>query len=114
MIFKSFASAKPYEAPNHRDVRAIRLQGFEPGGPENFWVGLSHILPGGGAGPDSSPLEKVYVALAGEINVRAEGREHVLKPMDSVCIGASVSREVVNNGNSVASMIVVMPYPKKS
>ncbi|TIV81773.1 MAG: cupin, partial [Mesorhizobium sp.] len=41
MLAKRFADAKPYEAPNHRGVVGLRLQGFEPGGPENQWVGLS-------------------------------------------------------------------------
>ncbi len=33
MFLKRFADAKPYEAPNHRGVVGLRLQGFEPGGP---------------------------------------------------------------------------------
>lgn len=108
-----FADAKPYEAPNHFDVRGLRLQGFEAGGPEKFWTGLSHFLPGGGAGPDATPLEKVYVVLAGEITVIADGQEVVLCPMDSCSIPASQEREVKNNSNAVASMLVVMPYPEK-
>jgi len=108
-----FADAKPYEAPNHFEVRALRLQGFEPGGPENFWTGLSHFLPGGGCGPDATPLEKVYVVLAGEVTVKADGKEVVLGPMDSCSIPASQTREVKNNGNAVATMLVVMPYPEK-
>ena len=114
MLIKRFDEAKPYQAPNHFDVRALRLQGFEEGGPENFWVGLSHILPGGGAGPDSSPLEKVYVVVAGRVTVRAEGQDVVLAPFDSCTIAANVVREVVNAGNAVASMLVVMPYPPKT
>ncbi|MFT8246027.1 cupin domain-containing protein [Roseomonas sp. BN140053] len=114
MLVKRFAEAKPYEAPNHFDMKGLRLQGFEPGGPEKFWTGLSHFLPGGGAGPDSSPLEKVYVVLAGEVTVRADGEEVVLKPYDSCCIGGNVVREVVNNSNVVATMLVVMPYPEKA
>ena len=51
MFVKRFADAKPYEAPNHRGVVGLRLQGFEPGGPANQWVGYSQFLPGGGAGP---------------------------------------------------------------
>ena len=113
MLVKKFAEATPYQAPNHFDVRALRLQGFEEGGPNNFWVGLSHILPGGGAGPDGSPLEKVYVVLAGQVTVRAEGQETVLEPFDSVTIGANVVREVTNAGNAVATMLVVMPYSPK-
>ncbi|RKP58420.1 cupin domain-containing protein [Pararobbsia silviterrae] len=107
-----FGEAQAYSAPNHFDVRALRLQGFAPGGPEQFWVGLSHFLPGGGAGPDSSPLEKVYVVLAGAVTVKTPDREVVLGPLDSCTIAANEIREVKNNGNEVATMIVVMPYPE--
>jgi len=31
MLVKRFEDAKSYEAPNHRGVVALRLQGFEPG-----------------------------------------------------------------------------------
>lgn len=106
-----FEDAKPYEAPNHRDMRALRLQGFEPGGPEVSWVGLSHFLPGGGAGPDSSPLEKTYVVLDGEIEVIAGGRTERLGRFDSCFIPGGEAREVRNPGNAVATMLVVMPYP---
>ena len=108
-----FADAQPYVAPNHFDMRAVRLQGFTAGGPEKFWTGLSHFLPRGGAGPDSSPLEKVYVVLAGEIVVVADGQEVTLRPMDSCCIPGGEIREVKNLGNAVATMLVVMPYPEK-
>jgi quercetin dioxygenase-like cupin family protein len=111
MLVKKFADAKPYEAPNHFAMKSLRLQGFEDGGPTNFWVGLSHFLPGGGAGPDATPIEKVYVVLAGYITVTAEEQEHVLGPMDSVRIGPNVERKVLNTGNDVATMLVVLPYP---
>lgn len=113
MKVQRFVEAKPYQAPNHFDVRALRLQGFEEGGPTNFWVGLSHILPGGGAGPDATPLEKVYVVLSGRVTVSAESQEHVLGPLDSVRIAPNVERKVLNAGNDVATMLVVMPYPAK-
>ena len=112
MLVKRFAQAQPYQAPNHYDMRSLRLQGFEAGGPKQSWVGLSHFLPGGGAGPDSSPLEKVYVVLAGQLTVRAGGQDVVLGPMDSCCIPGGETREVKNLGNAVATMLVVMPYPE--
>jgi quercetin dioxygenase-like cupin family protein len=108
-----FAEAQQYVAPNHYDMRSLRLQGFEPGGPEKFWTGLSHFLPGGGAGPDSTPLEKVYVVLAGELTITVDGQATVLRAMDSCCIPGNEVREVKNRGNAVASMLVVMPYPEK-
>jgi mannose-6-phosphate isomerase-like protein (cupin superfamily) len=92
-------------------MRSLRLQGFEPDGPKTSWVGVSHFLPGGGAGPDSSALEKVYVVLAGSVTVRAGGHEVVLGPLDSCTIASGETREVRNLANEVATMIVVMPYP---
>lgn len=86
MHVKRFADAKPYEAPNHRGVVGLRLQGFEEGGPTNQWVGLSQFLPGGGAGPDSTPFEKVYVVLDGEMSVRVGGEETTLGRYDSCTI----------------------------
>lgn len=112
MHVKRFVDANSYEAPNHYDVRSLRLQGFEPGGPTRSWVGLSHFLPGAGAGPDASPMEKVYVVLAGALMVRANGDEVTLGQLDSCCIPAGETREVKNVGNEVATIIVVMPYPE--
>ena len=111
MLVKRFADARPYEAPNHHDVRSLRLQGFEPAGPKTSWVGLTHFLPGGGAGPDSSPLEKIYVVLTGFLIVSVGGENVALGPLDSCCIPAGEIREVRNLSNDVATMLVVMPYP---
>ncbi|MEL6233073.1 MAG: cupin domain-containing protein [Pseudomonadota bacterium] len=106
-----FADALPYEAPNHWGVHGLRLQGFADGGPENQWVGLSQYLPGGGAGPDATPFEKVYVVLEGEITVTVGGVDTVLGPMDSCTIAPGELRKVENRANHIARMLVVMPYP---
>jgi quercetin dioxygenase-like cupin family protein len=113
VLIKRFVDAQPYEAPNHHGMRSLRLQGFEPLGPKTSWVGLSHFLPGGGAGPDSSVLEKIYVVLAGTLTLRANGQEVTLGALDSCCIGSGETREIRNLGNEVATMIVVMPYPER-
>ena len=114
MHVKRFADAKPYEAPNHRGVVGLRLQGFEPGGPTNQWVGYSQFLPGGGAGPDSTPFEKVYVVLSGQMTVSIDGKETVLGPMDSCTIPPNEIREIENRTNQVCTMLVVIPYPPGS
>lgn len=111
MLTRRFADAKPYDAPNHRGVVGLRLQGFEPGGPRNQWVGLSQFLPGGGAGPDSTPFEKVYVVLDGEMTVIADGVETVLGPLDSCTVAPHEVREIVNRANRVCTMLVIIPYP---
>ena len=111
MHLKRFADAKPYEAPNHRGVVGLRLQGFEADGPTNQWVGYSQFLPGGSAGPDSTPFEKVYVVLEGRMTVVVDGRETVLGPMDSCTIAPGEVREIINRENDVCKMLVVIPYP---
>ena len=111
MFVKRFADAKPYESPNHRDVRSLRLQGFDPASSKGFWVGFSHYLPGGGAGPDATPFERVYVILAGELTIIIDGKETVLTPLDSCTIPAGEVREVVNRGNPVCSILAILPYP---
>lgn len=114
MHLKRFEEAEPYEAPNHRSCFGLRLQGFEEGGPENQWVGLSQFLPGGGAGPDSTPFEKVYVVLEGEMTVEIEGTETTLRRYDSCTIAPGEVRVLTNKSNLTAVMLVVIPYPPES
>jgi quercetin dioxygenase-like cupin family protein len=111
MFVKRFEDAKPYDAPNHRGVVGLRLQGFEPGGPTNQWVGLSQFLPGGGAGPDSTPFEKVYIVIDGEMTVIINGEETILKKFDSCTIAAGEVRTIENRTNHMCSLMVVIPYP---
>jgi mannose-6-phosphate isomerase-like protein (cupin superfamily) len=113
MEVKRFAEAKAYEAPNHRNYSSLRLFGLDAGGPKQFVVGLSHFLPGGGAGPDASPTEKVYMVLSGELTVIAGGKETVLRANDSCFIGPNESREIINRGNDVVTMLVAMSAPPK-
>ncbi|MFL4980118.1 MAG: cupin domain-containing protein [Xanthobacteraceae bacterium] len=113
MLVKRFKEAKPYEAPNHRNYSSLRLFGAEAGGPKQFVMGLSHFLPGGGAGPDASPTEKVYVIIAGELTVIVDGKETVLKANDSCFIGPNESREIINRGNDVVTMLVAVSTPPK-
>lgn len=114
MFVNRFDEAQPYIAPNHRDVLGLRLQGFMEGGPTNQWVGLSQFLPGGGAGPDSTPIEKVYVVIEGEMTVIIDGKETVLKKFDSCTIPPNEVREIENRRNDVCTMLVIMPYPPES
>jgi mannose-6-phosphate isomerase-like protein (cupin superfamily) len=111
MLVRRFRDARPYEAPNHHGMVSLRLQGFDERGPKHFWTGLSQILPGGGAGPDATALEKVYVVLSGQVSVRAQSEEVCLGPLDSVAIAPNEVREFRNLSNDVASLLVIMPYP---
>jgi quercetin dioxygenase-like cupin family protein len=103
--------AKPYEAPKHFDCTALRLQGWDASAAQNFSVGLSHFLPGGGCELDATPLEKVYVVTEGEVTVITEEGEATLGPYDSIYLAPNEARSIENRTNRPASMIVVMPYP---
>ena len=111
MEIKRYCEAKFYEAPNHRKYHSLRLFGADAGGSSQFVVGLSHFLPDGGAGPDSSPTEKVYVMLSGELTVKVGNNEIVLKQQDSCFIGPNENREIINRGNDVV-LLVVMSTPQ--
>jgi quercetin dioxygenase-like cupin family protein len=113
MHVKRFADAKAYDAPNHRACSSLRLFGAEAGGTSSLIVGLSHFLPGGGAGPDASPSEKVYFVLEGELTVIVDGKETVLKKHDSCVIEANESREIINRGNEVCTIVVAVAPPAK-
>ncbi len=113
MLVKRFSEVVSYQAPNHRGVVGLRLQGFEPGGPVNQWLGYSQFLPGGGAGPDQTPFEKVYVVLEAAMTVIIGGAEAVLGPMDSCTIAPGEMREIINRSNHVCKMLVVIPCPPK-
>ena len=108
---KRFEEATAYVAPNHFDVCGLRLQGMEAQGSEKLWVGVSHFLPGGGAGPDAGALEKVYVVLDGCVTLRIDDQEYRLERYDSVTIPANMVRAIKNESNQVATMLVAMPSP---
>ena len=115
MQITRFNEAMPYSAPKHHDMRALRLHGFDASAATFAWVGVSHFLPGGGAEMDESPLEKIYVVLAGEVTIElGDGTIERLGPMDSCFIPGGEARAVRNDGNAVATMLVTMPYPPKA
>src|SRR6201996_4991157 len=108
MIGRKFSEAKAYDAPNHRDYKSFRVYGAEMGGSQTLVFGISHFLPGGGAGPDASPPEKVYFVLAGELTVIVGGKETVLKQHDSCVIGPNEERTIINRGNDVCTIFVAV------
>ena len=112
MIVRKFSEAKAYEAPNHRDYKSFRVYGAEMGGSQTLVFGISHFLPGGGAGPDASPPEKIYYVLAGELTVIVGGKETVIRTGDSCYIGPNESREIINRSNEVCTIAVAVAAVK--
>jgi quercetin dioxygenase-like cupin family protein len=81
-------------------------------------MGVSQIQPGGHTGLDGSPVEKHYVVLEGEVTLVSELHgvvtEAVLKTHDSACFAPGEKRQLVNKSNSMASILLAMPYPNPS
>jgi glyoxylate utilization-related uncharacterized protein len=114
MLVTKVDSVVPYNAAKHHDVTAFRLQGFDASDLKAFWVGLSHYAPGGHAERDASGTEKVYVVVDGEITVITDDGEAVLGPLDSVYLAPGEARAVENRSGAVASILVLMEYPKQA
>ena len=105
-------SVSAYNAPLHFDMKAMKLHGTEETGTKKFWMGMSHFLPGGGAewAYENSPTEKVYFVLEGEIVVKSKNEEFVLRKGDSIFIEPYEGREMINNTNEVATVLVTISY----
>lgn len=103
---------KPYQAPKHFNMASLKLHGTEETGATKFWMGMSHFLPGGGAdyAYEDSPTEKIYFVLDGEITIKSKTETFVLKKNDSIFIGPNEGREMINETNQVATVLVVINY----
>jgi len=103
---------KAYNPPLHNDMKAMRIHGKDETGMSKFWVGMSHFLPGGGAewAYEDSPTEKVYFVLEGEITVKSKDETFVLKKGDSIAIAPFEGREMINETNHVATVLVMVSY----
>jgi len=116
MKVKRFSKATRYDAPNHRGFMGLRLQAFELTARRTSGSG-SHIsprrrlLPSGGARPDPSPFEKVYVCLVGSVTVIINGVEFVLSPMDILHSCAQRSARDRQSPEQCRDDVGVMPYP---
>ena len=102
----------PYLAPKHFDMRSMKLHGTEETGARQFWMGMSYFLPGGGAeyAYEDSPTEKIYFVLNGEITVKSKNETFVLGKYDSIFIGPNEGREMINETNEVATVLVIISY----
>lgn len=111
MNLTRYANAPAYSPPNHEGMHCLRLQGHEAGPSDTIWLGLSHLLPGGGTTLDGSTVEKLYVVLDGEVTIVTDGGEHVLRKYDSGRLAPGERRALKNHTNAPASILLAMPYP---
>lgn len=99
-----------YDAPGHFNVKTLRLHGKDETGAQQFWIGMSHFLPGGGADFGSPPGEKAYFILEGEVTVKNKTEEFVLKKNDLIYIEPNEERAIVNHTNLPTTMLVIYSY----
>jgi quercetin dioxygenase-like cupin family protein len=111
MIKRTVAECKPYVAPGHFDVSVLRLSGQDETGATKYWVGMSHFLPGGGCEPGTTPHEKFYYVVSGELVVFDEkGTRYELKATDSIFIKGGEIRSIKNESNFPCTTLVVYNY----
>ena len=108
-----FAQAQEYQAPNHFDMRCLRLQGHAASETRQMWMGLSLIAPGGHTGLDGSPIEKLYFVVEGELRVvgetaTGERTSHLLSVRDSCVFLPGEKRQLVNESDQPAAVLLVM------
>lgn len=104
-----FDAAPVYEAPGHADMKMFRLQGREAGPSETLWLGLSHVLPGGGTTLDASPFEKIYVVIDGQVVIANGEQEEILGRLDSCRIAPGEKRQLLNRTHHPATILLAMP-----
>lgn len=103
-----FDEAQAYFPPDHVDMRCYRLQGGGTGPGSAMILNLCHFLPGGSTGTSSSPAEKLYLVIEGELVISSGGQEVRLGVWDSCRIPPGEPRLVENRTRHPASVLLVM------
>lgn len=102
-----FADAPQYEAQNHIDVVARRIQGREAGGARSVYVSISEYPPGAGGHSTIGESEVIYVVLEGRMRVTSGAEELDLETGDSVSFVAGEQRSAHNVTSDPARLLVI-------
>lgn len=103
--------ATPYEAPRHYNMLPTRLHNPGDVNEGAVTVGLSHFLPGGGCEFGNNAKESVYYIISGEMTLKTDDGETVLKPGDSFHCGPGTNKGIHNYGSECVQMLVVITDP---
>ena len=102
------ADAAPYDAPGHDAMHMLRLQGKDASPAKSMWAALSYLLPGGGTTLKGSDKEKLYVVVEGDVTISNGDEDVVLGPLDSCLIERGEQRQLRNDTNRSAAILLVM------
>lgn len=97
-----------YEPPGHYKMLATRLHNPNDVNEGNIIMGLSHFLPGGGCEFGSNPMETIYYIISGEMTLKTETEETVLKIGDSFHCGKDTKKSIKNDGIETCMMLVCL------
>ncbi|MCX7561000.1 cupin domain-containing protein [Sulfitobacter sp. F26204] len=108
MHVNRLSDVQSYSAPEHFDMKCLRLQGKEASAAKSMWMGMSQLLPGGHTSLKESAQEKLYLVIDGHVTVSNGIEEMVLGPMDSCFFAPHEARCLKNDTNRPATIVLVM------
>lgn len=104
--------AKEYSTVGHFGMKALRLHGKDTSDCENFILGMSEFLPGGGTDFMEGGVELIYIVVEGEMTVRAGDQVYKMGKYDSMHFSKGEAKSIKNETNMPAMMLVIAATPK--
>ena len=101
-----------YTAPGHNICTCTRLHDPADVDGGKMIQGITYFEPGGNVDFGANPLESIYYILEGEMTLKTEDCETVLKAGDSFHCCGGCPKGVTNNGDVVAAMLVTLLPPQ--
>ena len=98
----------PYEAAGHYECVTTRLHDPADVNDCKITMGITYFVPGGRTDFKSNAMESVYYILEGEMTLKTDDGETVLKAGDSFHCGPGCNKSVTNTGTTVTQMLVVL------
>lgn len=101
-----------YTAPGHNECVPTRLHDPADVDGGKLIMGITYFIPGGGTDFGANPLESIYYILEGEMTLKTETEETVLKAGDSYHCCGGAAKSVTNTGDTVCQMLVCLLPPQ--
>ncbi len=105
MIVCKSGQGNPYQAPGHSGQWGSHY--IKASDSSRLTISVSHFLPNGGSEMRKVP-EMAYYVLSGSIQVRGREEEHILTAGDLIYFSAGEERELKVNGQTPASILVII------
>ena len=102
-----------YAAPGHTECVPTRLHDPTDVDGGKMIQGITYFVPGGGCEYGSNPLESIYYILEGEMTLKTEDGETVLRAGDSFHCSGGTLKGVTNTGTTVSKMLVTLLPPQE-